>query len=192
MDMPTSTRVMNQKALDRAIKSLAINDIYLCENNATLARNSNAKYNLEPLSVQFRYSPDGMFKGDGKELDAMAEDPEQKLVFFRLNTGIRFVVAETSDSPEQPEKGESRVRAEVCATFIVEYRVTTDTFPDDEALEEFAHSNAMYHAWPYWREYVHSTCARMRLPTVVMPMYKAAARPSKSQKPRRVRSHRPQ
>lgn len=47
---------------------------------------------------------------------------------------------------------------------------------DDEAgfqegdLNQFAHWNAVFNAWPYWREFVSSIADRGRLPRLVVPV----------------------
>jgi len=43
------------------------------------------------------------------------------------------------------------------------------------ALDEFARYNVGYHVWPYWREYVQGTCARLGIPPVPVPMYRIPA-----------------
>jgi hypothetical protein len=55
--------------------------------------------------------------------------------------------------------------------FAVDYRCTAEQPPDADALSAFA-QNAAFHAWPYWRESVHAVCARMRLPTMTVPMFR--------------------
>lgn len=59
--------------------------------------------------------------------------------------------------------------------FAVDYRCLEGAQPDHDAVSAFA-QNAVFHAWPYWRESVHAATARMRLPTVTVPMFR---RPSK-------------
>jgi hypothetical protein len=43
---------------------------------------------------------------------------------------------------------------------------------DNEVLREFARVNGAFNAWPYWREYVQSTIARMNLPPLVLPVFR--------------------
>jgi hypothetical protein len=42
----------------------------------------------------------------------------------------------------------------------------------DDVLEEFARVNGTFNAWPYWREYVQTTAARMSLPPLVLPVFR--------------------
>ena len=55
--------------------------------------------------------------------------------------------------------------------FIGEYKYDSDDEPAQEMLDAFA-VNALFHVWPYWREYVQNACVRMRLPVPVIPMFR--------------------
>ncbi|MCC5830871.1 MAG: hypothetical protein JJU36_15600 [Phycisphaeraceae bacterium] len=58
------------------------------------------------------------------------------------------------------------------ATFQLVYQLPEiDKYGKDQ-LQAFAEVNAVYNVWPYWREYVQSTLARMGLPTITMPAYR--------------------
>ncbi len=39
----------------------------------------------------------------------------------------------------------------------------------DAALQDFAQRNGIYNAYPYWREFVQNSIARLGLPTLVLP-----------------------
>lgn len=51
----------------------------------------------------------------------------------------------------------------------------------DSFFAAFANVNGMFNAWPYVRELVHSTVARMGLPPMILPVYRVA-----SETPRKV------
>lgn len=40
----------------------------------------------------------------------------------------------------------------------------------EQELEQFCHHNAMFNAWPYWREFVSSIVNRGQLPRFVVPV----------------------
>ena len=46
-----------------------------------------------------------------------------------------------------------------------------DTF-SPEALHGFGQTNGVFNTWPYWREYVQSSIARMGLPTLIVPVFR--------------------
>jgi hypothetical protein len=45
-----------------------------------------------------------------------------------------------------------------------------DPLPRESDIENFMHWNAVYNAWPYWREYLASTMNRAGLPRFVVPI----------------------
>lgn len=73
------------------------------------------------------------------------------------------------------------------AGFLLRYHLPAKHDLSPEHLEAFAQVNGAYNAWPYWRELVQSTFARMGLPPVTIPVFKvprgeaatAAERPGK-------------
>jgi preprotein translocase subunit SecB len=44
-------------------------------------------------------------------------------------------------------------------------------------LDAFAKTNAVFNAWPYWREFVQSTTVRMGLPPLVTPVFRFPTQP---------------
>jgi len=57
-------------------------------------------------------------------------------------------------------------------TFELTYALPEGFETSSEALERFAEVNATFNAWPYWREFVQTTMARMNLPPFVMPVFR--------------------
>lgn len=154
-------------ALDLVISSLTISDVYLHNSNARIAEGFDPKINSEQLSVQFRHAPLSL---DEIELDE--EGNKTNILRYLLDTAIRFIPAGLDKDVLNNEKAiQEHIRAEIRAYFAVEYVVNADEL-DREAKKAFGESNAFYHVWPYWREYVHNMCMRMRLPEIVMPMFR--------------------
>ncbi len=64
--------------------------------------------------------------------------------------------------------------AEVEVELSLEYPL--DSLPPgerrDELFEAFAKVNGVYNSWPYLREVVQNTFARMALPPIVLPVYR--------------------
>lgn len=56
------------------------------------------------------------------------------------------------------------------AQFRLLYQVTSEDRLERADIEQFAHWNAMFNAWPYWREYVSSTINRAHLSPFVVPV----------------------
>lgn len=70
--------------------------------------------------------------------------------------------------------GDHKARTfEVSAEFRLDYAVRGDlsSFSDGQ-VKAFGEFNAVFNAWPYWREFVQSTTVRLALPALVLPLHK--------------------
>ena len=56
------------------------------------------------------------------------------------------------------------------AHFRLLYSVRDPAGVDDDDVHQFVAWNAMFNAWPYWREYLASTVNRAGLPRVTLPV----------------------
>lgn len=83
------------------------------------------------------------------------------------------VVVEFGISISTQEEQSIRV-LELGAEFELSYGLDSapPTEQRDALLSAFAHINGTYNAWPYLREFVQSTTARMTLPPVVLPVFR--------------------
>ena len=70
---------------------------------------------------------------------------------------------EGSDRPETPPLF-------VQVGFALSYLLTSDEGIDDDCVDAFGKMNGVYNAWPYIREFVQSTIARMSMPTLTLPV----------------------
>ena len=86
-----------------------------------------------------------------------AVDAERRLLGCALTFGTVF-----PDVEAQPY--------EVVARFRLTYRLVGDDLPDEADCDQFVNWNAVFNAWPYWREYLSSTVNRGRLPRFVAPV----------------------
>lgn len=73
------------------------------------------------------------------------------------------------DSDEQGD-GEHEEPYSLVARFRLQYVVNGEEPLAAQELNNFAHWNAMFNAWPYWREYLSSTLNRSRLPQFLVPV----------------------
>ena len=64
----------------------------------------------------------------------------------------------------------------VYAFFRLVYEVAGDVDFEEAELEQFGHWNAVFNAWPYFREYVSSTVNRAGLPRLVLPVMRVPRR----------------
>lgn len=66
------------------------------------------------------------------------------------------------DEEEQPYN--------IVGRFRLTYEVEGDEPVDESDVDQFVHWNAMFNAWPYWREFVSSTVNRGQLPRFIVPV----------------------
>ena len=91
---------------------------------------------------------------------------------FRLSVlGGRSDDAANGDASSGP--GEVLLMIE--AEFLLSYSIASDDTPTDEAIAAFANTNAVFNAWPYWREYVASCVGRTGYPALVVPVLRIEA-----------------
>ena len=97
-----------------------------------------------------------------------------------FTTRFDFAYTKATDDNTAPsdEDIEKAIAAQITADITVDYVINTASFPDQENLNRWAGSNVLLHAWPYWREFCHSTMLRMNLPVTIIPLVQFSAPPS--------------
>lgn len=80
---------------------------------------------------------------------------------------VRFAL---EGRPDDASKNDSDLYIE--ATFGAMYDIPEDFETNDDVLDFFAHTNGTFNLWPYWREFVHTTAARMGVPGLTVPTYR--------------------
>lgn len=68
----------------------------------------------------------------------------------------------------QAQPGDTKLA--VRCVLELRYKLPSGLEPSQETLNEFARTNGLFNAWPYCRELVQSTAARMALPPVTIPL----------------------
>ena len=70
------------------------------------------------------------------------------------------------------------------ASFVLTYKIDNFHGLTQKGFEQFANLNGIYNAWPYWREFVQNTIARMGLPALSIPVFRIV-KPSKGKNSKR-------
>ncbi|ERJ20279.1 hypothetical protein SSPSH_000389 [Salinisphaera shabanensis E1L3A] len=144
---------MITKALQDAIESLKILDVYLIELISEHKNSFNPKDadDLDKLEFQHMHVV---------EKSSVLETGNGELllrVYTRL--GARWIDAETDD-------GDASIKSIIESQFISEYKITSPI--EQESIDEFCLKNSSFHVWPYWRELLNSQTCRMHLPRVTL------------------------
>ena len=74
-------------------------------------------------------------------------------------------------------EGERTVREDaaifrVQASFLLAYAVEEGGEFDDALAEMFCETNAVFNAWPFFREHAHTLTTKMGLPPVLTPLFR--------------------
>ena len=166
----------NDSPLQKAQKALRIADVYMRTSALGVSQSyEHRSIDVETLQSQFRHLIE--------KSEVLVEDNGNGgQSFFRVfvDLGYRwgFSADESTnlDKNEEAEDESSESDFEelgrIEAKFVAEYEITEELSQD--CLDAFALNNASYHVWPYWREYVTSSCARMNVPKLVMPTVQPA------------------
>lgn len=87
---------------------------------------------------------------------------------FNYTVGVKCSEIEETDLTSDDELPEL---IEILANFEAEYVSSEEV--GEACLDEFAEGNVGYHVWPYWREFVQNSLARMQMPhdLVTVPFY---------------------
>ncbi len=149
---------MAEDVLQGTIAALKVRDVYQRECNITLSDDFDAITPPTEVSIQFKI---------GAKSSALIKVGENDhLLRAYISCGLRFLDAE---NPED-------VLADIEAIFVSDYDVKPDSNLIQEGIDKFCQENAVFNVWPYFREYVHSVCARCRLPSVTLPMFQLTKR----------------
>lgn len=152
----------------------ALRSIYLRNCSTWMAKEFDPLLPGQDLLAVFRT---GEGRVDCRESSLQGDDGEIKFRSCTFTTRFEFAYTKagennTSQSDEDIEKA---LIAKISAEISVDYIINTPNFPDQESLHGWGNNNVVLHTWPYWREFCHSTLARMNLPVTMIPLVQFSA-----------------
>ena len=83
---------------------------------------------------------------------------------LRIETAFTLEVRSADD--------DETLQAEIRGTFELAYLILDDESFSSDELEGFGDVNAVFNAWPYWRELVQASLARMSMPPLTVPVFR--------------------
>lgn len=99
------------------------------------------------------------------ELSADGKVPLWRYRFFFISV-MRTIPVDVKVDITEDTDFYVKIEAEFCAIYL-----SNDKLTQEQQLA-FAHNkNVGYHVWPYWREFVQSTCAKLNIPVITVPHY---------------------
>jgi hypothetical protein len=171
---------MDRALLDKAIKVLKIQDVFIGSHAVRVAEDFQPGNIAIATSSIFNW---GALTGTVQEV---ADASSDKLIarLWRVDFQTRTRLLPTPPEGEVTQDNipdDSKLIADLSARFVLIYVLDKDAEIDEKALTEFATHNVSYHAWPYWREWLQSTCARAGLPHIPLAMHMLkSARPDRN------------
>ena len=105
--------------------------------------------------------------------DAITVTTSRQTEVVQEPTVDRTLRIEAAFTMEVRSAGEDEeLQAEIRGTFELSYEIPDDESFSSEELEAFGEVNAVFNAWPYWRELVHASLARMSMPPLTVPVFR--------------------
>lgn len=106
------------------------------------------------------------------ETEARIQLNKRASLLERSDDGRFYVQAEIEFSIEA--SGSEQPAVSIHTAFELTYRHPSDLEVTSQVLQEFAEINGVFNVWPYWREFIQSTMARMNLPVITIPVFRLA------------------
>jgi len=148
---------MNKELLKKAAEVLTPVGVYLRSSKVYTHPEFHPQQNNNELQVQYKSKHLSEYKL------LRAEDENPSFIAFQYEAGVRLV------DEKVDEKDGAYVQAEILTVFTSEYQLKDADAFDEDAMSEFLNCNVRFHVWPFWREYLQSTCTRMGLPVIPLP-----------------------
>jgi hypothetical protein len=73
---------------------------------------------------------------------------------------------------DKNEVKEDKQVVSIKAEYLLEYALLDKADLSKEELVNFCNINAVYNAWPFWREFLQTMSNKMGLPTITLPLLK--------------------
>lgn len=167
--------IMNRKLIDSAASILAIEAVYLSNSRVWCKEGFFPRFIEEELTFVPQYKSGSTGKLTSFKTNLAPAENALTFILLNFTAGVRLVDSEALTSAEDGNiLSEESQYLEIEAEFCAQYRLdpTAELEAQRPAIEEFGRYNLGFHVWPYWREYVQGTCARMGIPPIPVPMYR--------------------
>lgn len=147
----------NITPLEEAISKLNIGEIYLFDSNIMNSTEMLSAIDI-PYVAEYYRRP---VRRETAEIEGEHENSFPKFRYrYIFATGVR--IKKTTESEEPLLSIEAKFRAEYYSNESV----------SDSALDAFSKDHIAYHIWPFWREYAQSSCIRLGISPIEIPLYR--------------------
>jgi len=94
-----------------------------------------------------------------------------------LNCGVRLTATLEAPSGEEAPSSEGKEVVRVFAEYSVSYRLREGIECGEDVAYLFASRNAVFNAWPFFRELALSLVTRMGMPPLILPLLRMPPEP---------------
>jgi hypothetical protein len=163
---------IDESPQDRPVSPFTLRSIYVRNSSIRTDDHFDPLVPGQQLKAIFRT---GEGRVDCREVTFVENDQEGIFRSCAFTTRFEFAYVRRTegDEPVSDEDIEKAIAAQITVDITVDYLISLQTFPDGDALSQWAHGPVIFHAWPYWREYCHATMLRMNLPVTMIPLLQA-------------------
>jgi hypothetical protein len=156
---------MGDTLLIETAKNLVPLGIFLRESHVSTHNNFD-RHSCEEgeLHVQFKSGPGDEYKA------TLDEKSNEGIMFFPFEAAVRLIDQNINEGDDD------FVQLEISAIFEAEYQFSNHVEFNEEGMSLFLNANVPHHVWPYWREYVQSTCMRMGIAPIRIPLYRVSGK----------------
>ena len=136
--------------LQKAIDNLIFSDIFLSSISCEHIESDPGLINFDTLTIKLKHQvAKSTIVQDASHVD--------RAIRIFIDLGVIWV----------DDNNHENIFSKIEVTYILQYDLKNSL--DKDCIDEFALKNASYHVWPYWREFLSSTCDRMNLPKILLP-----------------------
>lgn len=161
---------MDKSKIKQVSDSIELMSISLNESEIKTLKDLGPIPSIHSFKCWFTNSPDSImvFEKEGK--DDNKEIPDN-IIRISYKAVVRLKInSEVSEGND--DLGVEAPNVEIIAIYHATFKITDPTIlGDDDSIDEFAKYNVAYLIWPYWREYIASSCTRMGIESVHLPLY---------------------
>jgi len=149
---------MGDTLLIKTAKKLEPMGVFLRESRLSTHNNFD-RHNCDEAGFQVQFK-----SGPGNEYKAISDEKSNEgIMIFPFEAAVRLI------DPNIKEEDDGFIQLEISAIFEAEYQFSNHGNFNEEGMSLFLNANVPHHIWPYWREYVQSTCARLGMPEIIIP-----------------------
>ena len=151
----------------RAVAAFKIEDVFLVAADCWVSRENNQTALSTEVSLgHFSNVENAVLR---QQRISVKDGSQLNILRYFIATEVRLLKPGVVVENREPTEEEYLARMKL--TFAADYSCSQEALEDTEAIGAFGR-NAQFNAWPYIREEVSTFCGRLRIPRIMLPMWK--------------------